>query len=102
MVKLLEKHLDEIIVICKKHHVESISVFGSAATNTMNNSSDIDFLIRFDKTLDVLDYADNYFELKDKLQLLLTKPIDLVTAQSLKNPILISEINKNKIELYAA
>jgi predicted nucleotidyltransferase len=50
----------------------------------------------------VLEYADNYFALLEKLEALLGKSVDLVTIKSLTNPILVQEINRSKVALYAA
>ena len=102
MEKILTDKLKEIIVICKKQNIDSIAVFGSAARNEMNENSDIDFLVKFSNKINVLDYADNYFSVHEKLEKLIGKKVDLVSVKSLKNPILISEINNSKIELYAA
>jgi hypothetical protein len=68
----------------------------------MHESSDIDFLVQFSEEINVLDYADNYFTLLEKLEKLTGKKIDLVSKKSLKNPILIQEIEQTKIDLYAA
>jgi predicted nucleotidyltransferase len=68
MEKILTDKLKEIIVICKKHNIDSIAVFGSAAKNEMNENSDIDFLVKFSNKINVLDYADNYFSVLEKLE----------------------------------
>lgn len=102
MIKIIEERLNEIIALCKVHNVKSIALFGSAARNSMNEDSDIDFLVQFSEEIEVLYYADNYFSFLDKLETLLGKKIDLVSRKSLKNPILIEEIDRSKIDLYAA
>lgn len=102
MIKLVEDKMDDIISLCKKHSVSSFALFGSAAKNTMSSSSDVDFLVEFSDDLDVLDYADNYFSFLEDLENILGKKIDLVALKSIKNPILKDEINKSKIDLYAA
>lgn len=102
MIKLIEEKLNDIISLCKKHHVKSISLFGSAAKGTMHDNSDIDFLVQFSNDIDVLDYADNYFLFLEKLENLIGKKIDLVSKKSLRNPILIDEIDSSKVDLYAA
>jgi len=68
----------------------------------MKKNSDIDFLVTFSSSIPLLDYSDNYFSLKFALENLLKKPVDLVSFKSLKNPILLEEINNSKVELYAA
>jgi predicted nucleotidyltransferase len=102
MIKLIQDKLDEIIVLCKTHHVQSFSLFGSAAHDTMHENSDIDFLVQFSEDLEVLDYADNYFSLLEKLECLMGTKVDLVSRKSLKNPILIHEIERSKVNVYAA
>lgn len=94
--------MDEIIALCNTHYVVSISLFGSAAKNTMSPDSDLDFLVQFSDKLDVLDYADNYFNFLNGLETITGKKVDLLSSKSLKNPILKEEIYNTKIDLYAA
>jgi predicted nucleotidyltransferase len=102
MTQLIENKKNQVIALCKEHHVKYIALFGSAASDTMNEESDIDFLVQFHEEIDVVDYADNYFSFLEKLEYLFGKRIDLVSINSLKNPVLIEEINRSKVELYAA
>jgi predicted nucleotidyltransferase len=102
MKKLLEQKLDAIITLCKMHKVESIALFGSAANDSMHKESDVDFLVKFSDKIEILDYADNYFSLLEKLESLIGFNVDLVSVKSLKNPVLIDEIERTKISLYAA
>ena len=102
MIELIENRLNKIIEACKEHHVETISLFGSAAKNAMHEDSDIDLLVKFSDDIAVLEYADNYFSLLEQLQSILNKKVDLVTCKSLKNPVLKEEIYQSKVDLYAA
>jgi predicted nucleotidyltransferase len=102
MIELIQNKLDEIIAACKQHHVEAISLFGSAAKNTMHEDSDIDLLVEFSDAIDVLEYTDNYFSLLDQLQKVLNRKVDLLSGKSLKNPVLKEEIFRSKIDFYAA
>ena len=102
MMHYIQERLNEIAILCILHQVSSIALFGSAANETMNEHSDIDLLVEFSEDLDVLEYADNYFSLLEKLEALLGKPVDLVSRKSLTNPILMQEINRSKVALYAA
>jgi predicted nucleotidyltransferase len=58
--------------------------------------------VQFSDDLDILDYADNYFSYLEKLETLMGRKIDLVTKKSLRNSVLIQEIEQTKVELYAA
>jgi hypothetical protein len=102
MIKIIEDKIDQIIALSKMHHVSSIALFGSAAKESMNEESDIDFLVQFSDDLYLLDYADNYFSFLEKLEALMGREIDLVTKKSLRNKVLIEEIERSKVELYAA
>jgi len=102
MDKGIPDKIIEIVALCKKHCVKSISLFGSAAKNEINGHSDIDFLVEFSDDLQLLDYADNYFLLIEGLELITGRKIDILTVRSLKNPLLKGEIYKSKIDLYAA
>ncbi len=102
MTKLIENNLDSILALFDAHHVLDAYLFGSAATSDFNGKSDVDFLVTFKDSIELMDYADNYFNLKMKLEDLLNRPIDLVSSKSLKNPILIEMIDQSKVNLYAA
>jgi predicted nucleotidyltransferase len=102
MIKLVEDKLNDIIALCKVHQVKSIALFGSTAKETMHKNSDIDFLVQFSDEIELLNYADNYFSLLEKLENLMGRKIDLVSRKSLKNPVLIEEIDRSKVDLYAA
>ena len=67
-------------------------VFGSALNmEKFNDQSDIDLIVEFE-----LEYADNYFELKDKLEVTLNRPVDLLTSSNLTNPYFVQEVNRTK------
>jgi uncharacterized protein len=98
----IKNNIKQIEELCISHNVESFCLFGSASRNESTTLSDYDFLVRFSSKIQLLDYADNYFDLLDKLKMLFNRNIDLVSEKSLKNPILIQEINTSKISLYEA
>lgn len=102
MIPQVKDKLNEIIMLCKEHQVISFAIFGSAAKESMSDESDVDFLVQFSEEIDVLDYADNYFSLLEKLERLIGRKIDLVSKRSLRNPVLIDDIDRSKVDLYAA
>ncbi len=87
--------------LCLDHHVDRLYLFGSAVTGGMTSDSDLDFLVKF-KEFEVSDYFKNYIHLKDELQKMLGKNIDLIEHQTLKNPVLIKSINRNKELIYGS
>ncbi|MCB9185413.1 MAG: nucleotidyltransferase domain-containing protein [Flavobacteriales bacterium] len=102
MVIPIEKHLSAIQKLCKEHRVEAFHLFGSVAKGEQTENSDYDFLVRFSADVPLLEYADNYFSLLQKLRDLLQRDVDLVTEKSLKNPVLIQEILETRVPLYEA
>lgn len=95
----LEKHLQNISKLCKKHKVRKLYAFGSVLTESFNEDSDIDLIVDFSK-INVEDYADNYFDLKFSLQNLLQRPIDLLENSSIKNPYLRKALDQKKQLVY--
>jgi len=95
----IKKHLGDIKKLCEKHNVSELCVFGSVLNDTFNKNSDVDFLVQF-SNVDPLEYFDNYMDLKEKLEKLLARKIDLVEKQTLKNPILKRTVDRNKVLIY--
>jgi predicted nucleotidyltransferase len=99
MQRLITDNIEKVKDLCKSHNVSTLFAFGSVCTDKFSEKSDIDLLISF-SPMDYGDYADNYFELADKLEGLFQRPVDLVTDKSLSNPYFIESINKTKTLLY--
>lgn len=97
---ILNKNLKKILIdLCESHYVDKMYLFGSAATNNLKKSSDIDFLVKF-KHFDLAKYFENYVSLKENLSKLFNRKIDLIEEQAIKNPILVNSINKSKELIY--
>jgi uncharacterized protein len=74
---LLRQHRD---VIATRFGAKHLALFGSAARDEMRPDSDIDVLVDFEGPATF----DGYFDLKDYLEGLLCRPVDLVTSKGLK------------------
>ena len=85
-MNLIERNIDTLTILCKKHRVKELYIFGSILTQGFSDTSDIDFLVQFDK-IDILDYFDNYMDFKEKLENLFGRQIDLLKNQTIRNPI---------------
>ena len=79
-----------------------LCVFGSATRDDFDPShSDIDFLVEF--LPDARSRAfDNFFGLREGLEALLARPIDLLTDRSISNAYLKREIAATRRPLYGA
>lgn len=98
-MNLIEQNKAIINQLCTQHNVKSMYAFGSVLTNQFNANSDVDLLVRFND-FDVGKYFINYTSLKESLENILQKKVDLIEEQTLKNPILIRSINNNKQLIY--
>lgn len=98
---LLNKH-DEIRQLCEKHKVSQLAVFGSVVTGKFNAASDLDFLVDFEETLSARDIATAFFGLKEDLEIMFCRSVDLVTESSLTNPYFRSSVMEERQPLYAA
>ena len=97
----LDSYNNQIIQLCEKHKVKHLFAFGSVLTNKFSAKSDVDLLVDI-KSKDPLEYAENYFELKFKLEDLLKRKIDLLEERGIKNPYLKENIDNSKLLIYGA
>jgi predicted nucleotidyltransferase len=97
----LDKYSNDILLLCKTHKVKTLFAFGSVLTDQFGPDSDVDFVVDINSE-DPIDYAENYFDLKFKLQDLFKKPIDLLEQKGIRNSYLTQRINKTKQMLYEA
>jgi predicted nucleotidyltransferase len=101
MVSVIEDNMKDLEKLCLKHHVCRLEVFGSAATDDMHTTSDLDFLVEFDTSVQPKRF-DNFFALQEALKALFKRPVDLVEPGGLHNPYFIQSINETRKVVYAA
>ena len=85
---------DKFRSILRVNKVRKIALFGSHAVGRPRANSDIDFLVDFEKGADLFDQIG----LKDDLQLLFKKKVDVVTRTSL-NKYIRSRVLKEAVDL---
>lgn len=96
---IIDKNREDLKLLCTLYNVDKMYLFGSALNSNFNTKSDIDLLVKF-KSIELSKYFDNYMDLKERLEKLFGREVDLVEEQTLKNPILINSINKSKELIY--
>jgi predicted nucleotidyltransferase len=86
MTTAVDAHREELADLCRRTSAKRLDLFGSAARADFDpGHSDLDFLVEFED-LPPAQYADAYFTLKESLEALFGRPVDLVTIASLENP----------------
>jgi hypothetical protein len=98
-MKIEELKGKELETLCKKNKVKSLFVFGSVTREDFNESSDIDLVVDFDEN-DPFKYTDLYFNLKNKLENLYKRQVDLIEERAIKNRFFKKELDNTKIKLY--
>ena len=95
----LETYTHDIIKLCETHNVKSLYAFGSVLTDKFNDQSDIDLIVNF-SDVQLLDYADNYFDLKFSLEDTFKRSVDLLEEKAIKNPYFKRAVEKNMQLIY--
>jgi len=98
-MNIIERNINRIKRLCNEYKVAKLYLFGSALTERFNDESDIDFIVTF-KDVELIEYADNYFDFKFSLEDLFQRKIDLLEEKSIKNPFLLKSINSSKRLIY--
>ncbi|HKT56621.1 MAG TPA: nucleotidyltransferase domain-containing protein [Microbacterium sp.] len=92
---------DEVARIARAHDVRRLQVFGSAVSGKFDaTKSDVDLLVELDPDVD--DPFDAYFALKEDLEALFARPVDLVMADAIRNPHFRERVLATAEDLYTA
>ena len=89
-MKLIELNLEKIYELCRKYKVKTLSVFGSILTEGFDDDSDVDLLVNFlpyNRDSLEFDYVRNYFDLRDSLESLFGRKVDLIEDEDHLNPL---------------
>jgi predicted nucleotidyltransferase len=101
MIDEIEVHREELGALCRRFNVRRLDLFGSAARGDFDlEKSDIDFLVEFDRSAPRHPF-DACFGLKEALEELLGRPVDLVEAGAVRNPYLKASIEESREKVYA-
>ena len=100
-MNIIDQHSEQLQKLCNDHMVDQMFVFGSVLTEDFNDNSDIDFLVKFGK-VDPYSYFENLLDLKENLESVLFRKVDILEMQAVKNPYLKKSIDNNKLLIYGS
>lgn len=100
MLSTISERNADVAHLCQRYGVARLDVFGSAVRSDFDPSrSDIDFVVQFhERAKD--DAFNNYFGLREGLEEIFERPIDLLTTEQIKNPYLAASIEASKRPVY--
>jgi predicted nucleotidyltransferase len=102
MIDLITQHRAELEALCRKYHVRTLEVFGSAADGTWDpKRSDLDFLVEFLPEA-ASRMFHGYFDLKDDLERLFGREVDIVMPGAVRDPYSLETVNRHRKVLYAS
>ncbi|MDE6062485.1 MAG: nucleotidyltransferase domain-containing protein [Duncaniella sp.] len=100
-MNLIERNIQSIYELCRRHKVKSLSVFGSILTDRFNDDSDVDLLVDFEPIdHEQFDYVNNYFDLQEAFEMLFGRKVDLVVGKGIKNKYFSANVNRTKRLIY--
>ena len=98
---LIDLQTESLTDACKSYRVNELYAFGSVVSGTLNENSDLDFIVLFER-----NGTDGAFEqfmgFKEKLESIYGRPVDLLTLKKFRNPILQEAVDNSKTLIYAA
>ncbi|PPK69684.1 nucleotidyltransferase domain-containing protein [Actinokineospora auranticolor] len=102
MHEIIIANLPEIEELCRRHGVRRLDVFGSAVGDSFDpTSSDVDTLVDFDAPPG-FDHFGSYFALKEGVERLFGRSVDLVSGSAIRNPYFRQQVMETGELLYAA
>jgi uncharacterized protein len=103
MIDEIVRNRDALNALCRRFHVLRLDLFGSAARRDFDPArSDIDFVVEFDRSYPDALSLRTFFGLKESLEGLLGRPVDLVELAAMRNPYLKAEIESSRELVFEA
>ena len=101
MHPLIEKNRLAIEELCRQHGVRRLEVFGSILRDDFSNDrSDVDVLVEFGEH--TANSFSNFLDLKESLEALFGRSVDLVELRAIRNKRLRYYIEQSKSPVYVA
>lgn len=102
MIDIVEEKRSSVSDLCRRCDVKTLELFGSGADGTFDPAhSDLDFLVEFLPEGRQHAFA-RFFDLKEGLEKLFGRRVDLVFPNAVRNRFFLKSINAQRQVLYAA
>ena len=99
MDPLITSRRAEVDDLCRRLRVRCLDIFGSAVGGRFDpTSSDVDVVVEFEP-MPPAEYAEAYFSLKEGLEYLFGRSVDLLSASSIKNPYFRQSVEASRVRI---
>ena len=95
---LIASRRSEVERICQRWGVRRFELFGSATREDFSPTSDLDFLVEFESG----GSLESYLGLRNDLEELFGRAVDLVMPTAIRNPYVRAAIDRDRQLVYAA
>lgn len=95
----LELYRSQVEELCRRLRVRRLDLIGSAVRADFTPASDVDVLVDFDGDGGLFD---RYFILKERLEAIFGRPVDVIEERALRNPYLIKTVERDRRTIYGA
>jgi len=89
----------DLVKICNSLGVKKLDLFGSATSKHFKADSDIDLVVEFER-YENGNLFNRYFELKERLQHLFEREIDIVVEKAINNPYFKESLERTRMPIY--
>lgn len=100
MHPLIDDNRQAIADLCRRHGVQRLQAFGSILRGDFNSDSDADIVVEFEPA--VAGSFQSFLGLKESLEALLGRSVDLVELHAVRNRRLRRYIEKSRSPIYDA
>lgn len=101
MAPKVDLKTEQLQQVCKKYNVKELYLFGSATTDYFSEDSDLDFIVKFDRS-GFEGAFDQFIDFKQELEQIYGRSVDLYHLKKFRNTIFQEEVERSKELLYAA
>ena len=101
-MKLTLQQQAEMRALAGRFGVQELALFGSAvSTAGLGPASDVDVLVRFQDGPSTGRFAA-FMSLKEALEAMFQRPVDLVSAAAIRNPVFRQQVEAERQVIYVA
>jgi predicted nucleotidyltransferase len=102
MIADIALYREELQAVCRRFHVRRRDIFGSAARGDFDVAqSELDFLVEFDRSKPDALTLKSFFALKQPLETLFGRSVDLVEPGAIRNPYVNASIGRSREPVFA-